>query len=178
MNRAAIKVTMLTAAAILAAAGASGGEPEATELDPWIGKSRAEIVHLLGEPDKAKTDRNGVETLTYKFVRVDPDAPPGPAARILHVPGVGLVARIDKAMTRSADPMQIEPTVLDEQGRQTSGGTTPGRSASTSYDPKTGKTTKDWDGLDNPVVKGKATVKFVLDAEERVVQWSAPGKKK
>lgn len=178
MNNLATKVATLAVAAILAVAGAWGGGSEATEVDPWTGKTRAEIVHLLGEPDKAKTDGSGVETLTYKFFRVDPDAPPGPAAQILHVPGVGLVARIDKSLTRSADPMWIEPTVLDEQGRQTSGGTTPTRSDSASYDPKSGVTSKSWEGSDNPVVKGKATVKFVLDTDDRIVKWSAPGKKK
>jgi len=31
---------------------------------------------------------------------------------------------------------------------------------------------------DNPVVKGKATVKFVLDADGHVAKWTAPGRKK
>ena len=110
--------------------------------------------------------------------RVDPDAPPGPAALLLHVPGVGLVARVNKDMTRDAAPMYIDPTVLDEQGRRTSGGASPSQNASTSYDPKSGEMTKTWDGLDNPVVKGKATVKFVLDTDGRVIEWSASGKKK
>jgi hypothetical protein len=178
MSKMKFRVIALAAATVLAGAGALGGEPESTDPDPWTGKPRPEIVRLLGEPDKAKTDRDGVETLTYKFFRVDPDAPPGPAALLIHVPGVGLVSRVDKKLTRDADPMYVEPTVLDEQGRRTGGGATPSQSASTSYDPKSGETTKTWDGHDNPVVKGKATVKFVLDTDGRVVDWSASGKKK
>jgi hypothetical protein len=171
------KVIALAATAILVVSGAGGSETESTDPDPWTGKSRREIVQLLGEPDKTKADRDGVETLTYKFYRVDPAAPPAPAALLIHVPGVGLVARVDKHMTRDADPMQIDPTVLDEQGRRTSGGASPSQSASTSYDPKSGEMSKTWEGLDNPVIKGKATVKFVLDTDDRVVEWSASGKK-
>lgn len=170
-------VIALAAASILVGAGALGSEAESTDPDPWKGKSRPEIVQLLGEPDKAKTDRDGIETLTYKFFRVDPDAPPGPAAILIHVPGVGLVARVDKKLTRDADPMYIDPTVLDEQGRRTSGGASPSQSASTSYDPKSGEMTRTWDGQEHPVVKGKATVKFVLDSDGRIVEWSAAGKK-
>jgi hypothetical protein len=173
-----LKVTALAVLAILATAGTPGAEPESIEPDPWVGKLRPEIVQLLGEPDKSKTDRDGVETLTYKFFRVDPDAPPGPAALLIYVPGVGLVARVDKKLTRDADPMQIDPTEFDQQGRRTSGGATPSRSASTSYDPESGEVTKTWEGLDNPVVKGKATVKFFLDKDGRVAEWSASGKKK
>jgi len=172
------KVIALVATAILVVSGAGGSETESADPDPWTGKSRPEIVQLLGEPDKTKAARDGVETLTYKFYRVDPDAPPGPAALLIHVPGVGLVARVNKDMTRDAAPMYIDPTVLDEQGRRTSGGASPSQSASTSYDPKSGEMTKTWDGLDNPVVKGKATVKFVLDTDGRVIEWSASGKKK
>jgi len=178
MKKMKFRVIALAAATILVGAGALGGEAESTEPDPWTGKSRPEIVQLLGEPDKAKTDRDGVETLTYKFFRVDPDAPPGPAAVLIHVPGVGLVARVDKKLTRDADPMYIDPAEFDEQGRRTSGGASPSQSASTSYDPKSGEMTKTWDGHDNPVVKGKATVKFVVASDGRVIEWSASGKRK
>jgi len=178
MNNVATKVITLAAAAFLTVNSAEGAESETAAPDPWTGKARAEIVQLLGEPDKAKTDGDGVETLTYKFFRVDSNAPTAPAAQLIHVPGVGLVARVDKALTRGADPMQIEPTVLDEQGRQTSGGTSPTRSASASYAPDSRETTRSWDGPDNPVVKGKATVKFVLDTDGHVAKWTAPGRKK
>jgi hypothetical protein len=182
MSNTPTRLIALAATAILAAAGAVAAEPETTDPDAWTGKSRPEIVQLLGEPDKTKTDREGVETLTYKFYRVDPDAPPGPAALLIHVPGVGLVARVDKDLTRDADPMQINPTVLDEQGRRVSGGASPSRSASSTWDKQHkiggGETTQPWEGPDNPAIKGKATVKFVLDTDGRVVEWSAPGKKK
>ena len=44
---------------------AAGDEPPKPENDPWIGKSRAEIVAKWGKPAKSKTKR-GVETLVYE----------------------------------------------------------------------------------------------------------------
>jgi len=172
MNQVVLRSIALALVTTLAVAGASVSGQDTDEKDPWTGKSRSEIIRLLGEPDKTKKSGNGTETLVYKLYRVDPDVPPSPAALLLHVPGVGLVARVDKRLTRAADPMQIEPTELDEQGRRVGGGTSPSRSASTSYNTDTGKVEKDWDGPDNPAVKGKIALKFVLDAEGRVTKWS------
>jgi hypothetical protein len=167
-----MRLFALALLATLTVAGTALAEKETDETDPWTGKSRSEVIQLLGKPDKTKKSGNGTETLVYKLYRVDPDVPPSPAALLLHVPGVGLVARVDKRLTRAADPMQIEPTELDEQGRRVGGGTTPSRSASTSYNPETGKVEKDWDGPDNPPVKGKLSLKFFLDAAGRVTKWT------
>lgn len=151
-------------------------DPVPAEVDPWEGKPRSEIVQLLGEPAKSKNDRYGRETLTYKFFRIDPNARLGPEVMLLQVPGIGLVGRVDEAV--AAGPSTFEPPTIDEQGRPSGGGVPAGTdSASSSYDPKTGEVTRSGLGTENPPVKGKVKVRFVLDAGGRVEEWSVSGKK-
>jgi len=158
----------------LAAFAVRAADPKAPEADPWEGKPRAEIIRLLGEPSKAKKGADGRETLTYTFYRIAPDAPPHPDALLLHVPGVGLVARVDRG--GAPDPLTLEPPQYDDQGRAAGGGLTRTSSASTSYDPKTGEVSHKSTGPDNPLVAGKVKLRFVLDAGGLVTDWSAPGK--
>ena len=149
-------------------------DPPAPQTDPWKGQPRAEIIRLLGEPDKVKKGSGGSETLTYTFYRIAPDAPPHPDALLLNVPGVGLVARIDRSA--APDPLTVDPPQYDEQGRPAGGGVTRTSSTSTSYDPKTGEVSHSSSGPDNPLVAGKVKVRFTLDAGGRVTDWSASGK--
>ena len=151
-------------------------QTEPAEADPWNGKPRSEIVKLLGEPDRTKAGRDGCETITYTLYRIGADAPPHPAALLVHLPGVGLVARVDKP--HDAGSMTVEPPVYDEQGRPAGGGLGTTHSASSSYDPKTGTLTRTSSEGDNPQVTRKVKVRFVLDPSGRVVDWSAPGKNK
>lgn len=147
---------------------------DASGEDPWNGKSRTEVIQALGEPAKVKRASDGSETLTYTFRRVAPDAPPHPDALLLHVPGVGLVAKIGKG--GSADALSVEPPLYDEQGRPAGGGLTRTTSAGTSYDLETGEVKHTGDS-DNPEVRGKVKVRFELDARGVVRDWSFTGGK-
>lgn len=166
---------VVAAACLVAWCPAHAGDSPAGE-DPWHGKPRSEIVKLLGEPDKAKPVRGGGETLAYTLYRIAPDAPPHPQALLIEVPGVGVVARIDRSL--GAERMTIEPPMYDEQGRPVGGGLTSTRGASTSYDLDEGKLSRSSTQDDKPLVAGKVKVRFVLDASGQVVDWSVSGKKK
>lgn len=59
-------VTWIVLLALAPAAGLAGGdESPKAETDPWIGKSRAEIIEKWGKPGKTKT-KKGLETLIYE----------------------------------------------------------------------------------------------------------------
>lgn len=169
---------ILLAVAVLAAGSVAAGSPErSSETDPWAGRARAEVIEQLGEPLKAQKSKNGGETLVYRFRRINPVDPPQPDAEFLVVPGIGVVARIDKSRRRAADSMTVEPRSFDDQGRPVGGGATPTREASASYDTKTGQMTQTSTAQDNPPSAGKVKLRFVLDSDGRVQQWSVTGKK-
>jgi len=160
--------------ACLAASLVPTADPGAPETDPWNGKPRAEVVQLLGEPDKAKTSRDARETLTYTFDRIAPDAPLHPEVMLLHVPGIGVVARVDRS--RAPDTLELEPPQYDSEGRAVGGGLTQTTKASTSYDPKTGKLTPSSVPLERPRVLGKVKLRLALTPDGRVESWSVSGK--
>jgi hypothetical protein len=135
---------------------------------------RAEVVKLLGEPDKTKTSRDGRETLTYTFDRIAPDAPPHPEVMLMHVPGIGVVARIDRS--RSSSTLELAPPEYDKGGRPAGGGLTQSTKTSTSYDPKTGKVTESSGAVEKPQVRGKVKLRLVLAPNGPVESWSASGK--
>jgi hypothetical protein len=159
----------LSASRLARAAGEPAGE------DPWIGKARAEVIRALGEPSKIKRASDGSEALLYTFRRVPPDAPPHPDALLLHVPGVGLVAKIGKG--GSADTLSMDPPLYDEQGRPAGGGLTRTSSASSSYDLESHEVKHTASESDNPEVKGKVKVRFDLDERGVVRDWSFTGGK-
>lgn len=177
MNRG--RIGKLVFAALLASLGPWGSSrgadaPEAA-ADPWTGKSRADVIQVLGEPSKAKRESDGGETLTYSFRRIPPNAPPHPDALLLYVPGVGLVAKIGKE--GGAAPMTNDAPRYDEQGRPVGAGPEQSYSAGSSYDLDSGKVTHTASEPDNPEVKGKVKVRFILDAGGTVTGWSASNKK-
>jgi len=154
---------------------ARGAEAPAQEPDPWTGKPRTEVIQALGEPSKIKQGSHGGETLIYSFRRVGPDAPPHPDALLLHVPGVGLVAKIGKG--GGAEALTLEPPRYDEQGRPVEGGLTRNSNATSSYDLETGEVKHTSSEPDNPEVRGKVKVRFEVDAQGVVTAWSATGNK-
>ena len=174
MNRGRVGSSLLALLLGLAASHLARAADAPAE-DPWTGKARADVIQALGEPAKIKRASDGGETLLYTFRRVPPDAPPHPDALLLHVPGVGLVAKISKG--GSADTLTDAPPVYDEHGRPAGGGLTRTSSASTSYDPKTGKVEHTASEADNPEVRGKVKVRFDLDAGGVVRNWSFTGGK-
>jgi len=91
------------------------------------------------------------------------------------VPGIGLVAKIGKG--GNADTLSMEPPILDEQGRPAGGGLTRTSSAGSSYDLETGEVKHTASESDNPEVRGKVKVRFELDAQGIVRDWSFTGGK-
>jgi hypothetical protein len=155
---------------VLAVSLARAADPATKEPDPWTGKARAEVVQLLGEPDKAKTAKDKRETLTYTFHRIPPDAALDPQLITLHVPGVGIVARVDRS--GPPDAVGIEPPEYDQSGRPTGGGRTQSSSASSTYDTKTGKMTQTSSEHGSPQVAGKVKLQLVVGADGHVETWS------
>lgn len=155
---------------------AAGSETAPAPPDPWVGKRKADAIALLGEPDKSKQHRGGGETLVYKLIRVGADFDPRTPARLVELPGVGLVGRVDKS--RSPGALGLEPSSLDDEGRLIPGGVAESRSASASYDPKTGKTERS--GLGDPPLAppggGKFKLTLELDAQGMVTDWSVSSK--
>lgn len=57
-------MTGIAVLALAASTVALGDEPPEAGTDPWVGKTRAEIIEKWGEPAKTKT-KKGLETLIY-----------------------------------------------------------------------------------------------------------------
>lgn len=143
----------------------------------WDGKSKTDVVLLLGEAPKSKRGADGGERLTYWLVRLREGAHPQPGLIPIQLPGVGLVGRQldDLDTTRTT----IEPTTIDDRGRPVGGGVTYTDSTSTTWN--VGKKDKDGEpkkaeGLPRDRGKdvlGRVKVVFQLDAQGRVLSWSA-----
>ena len=152
----------------LAASSVPAADPDVLEIDPWNGKPRSEVVKLLGEPTKTKAAHDGRETLTFTFDRIAPDAPSHPEVMLLHVPGIGVVARI---LRGRGDPnlLGMEVPAYDERGRADGGtGLTQPTRKSTSVQPKAGD-------QEMPRRLGKVKLRLVLDMDGRVESWSVSG---
>jgi len=168
-------LTLICLTATLAADPAANQAAE----DPWIGKHRAKITNLLGEPTKSKKTDDGGETLTYKLLRLDENVTPGRDIIVLHVPGVGLVGKKHRPDSAPEESIEIEPSGLDGEGRMVGGGLTTENSSSRTWDPKTGEKTGDWPERDGkPATRGKFKLQFVLDPNGIVIDWSTLNKKK
>jgi hypothetical protein len=141
--------------------------------DPWTGKSRDDVLTLLGEPTKKKADGKGFEQWTYKLVRLDPDLPPQPGVMVLNVPGIGMVGRLPEPGILTGS-MTLESSGYDKEGNLRSGGWQPEEGASVSYG-KDGKTVEYTDEK-TPSVQGKLTLKFYLTGG-RIERWSVSPKK-
>lgn len=168
---------LTTAILLLAAIPVWAVDEESEKKDPWVGKTRAEVVELLGEPQKVKKKnaKQGAQ-LTYKFLRIDPSAPGQLTTPLTMVPGVGIVAKPQQGPEGST-ALEIHGTSFDEQGRPTSvGGFAPVETSSATYEPKIGRIVRD--GPDARLPSGKVKLRLVLDDEGRVVEWSVSGKGK
>ncbi|MDH3627189.1 MAG: hypothetical protein OES25_05975 [Acidobacteriota bacterium] len=97
---------------ILLSPGLAADEPTAEE-NPWVGKSRAEVVELLGEPQSVK---RGGERLTYKFVRVDPLTAGQVEMPLIAVPGIGIGAQPDRNALRFGSVTPIPDMAYDKHG--------------------------------------------------------------
>lgn len=141
--------------------------------DPWVGRSRDEVVAALGEPDKAKEARGGGETLVYRFFRLREGAVPGPRMTPVAVEGIGALYRV---VPDDLEPLEYEPTGIDADGRPVAGGPRSNFGGSTSYDAGTGAIERDWDDDDTVDVAGKVKLTLTLDPSGRVTEWKVAPK--
>jgi hypothetical protein len=157
--------------------GGAFAEDEQKEADAWVGKSRGDVVSLLGQPTKSKRAKDGVETLTYKMVLIDESATPTPEILALNLPGVGLVGRVDK-QRGPMDSVVFDPLEVDREGRPTGGGVNSGGSSSTQWDLKTRESNTTTTGEKaKSAIRGKVTVQFEVGGDGVVRDWNVTGKK-
>jgi len=144
----------------------------------WVGMPRAEIVKLLGEPDKLKKDDDGNAVLVYKMVRVASGAYPGPDLLLVDVPDVGLIGRpLDRRPGAPLGEIPIPSTMTDGEGRPVD---TPGSSDqrhSTSRNLKTGEV-ETWpeDLPKGRAVLGKLTLRLRVGSDGRITEVIVPKK--
>ncbi|NIM01690.1 MAG: hypothetical protein GTN89_12845 [Acidobacteria bacterium] len=167
------QVVLTIGLALLVMLPAHGAESEQTHDDPWVGKTRAEVLELLGKPNRAKRSGGG-EKLTYKFLRLDPSAPAKLDVRMIAVPGIGVVAQATKIDTGGVST-HVGPTEVDEQGRPVHDGPGMTETHSMEYDPKTGRLERS--DLQSSTAKGKVKLRLTLGADGRVTEWSVSGGK-
>jgi hypothetical protein len=160
-------LSVLLCLAVLAAEGAD---------DPWLGKDQQEVVTILGPPDKLKSSGDG-RTLVYRLLLLGESPPLDPQLELFQLPQVGLVARAVQPAGSGQGEIRFEPTQLDEEGRKVEGGYSQHRSASISYDTKSGKVERDVEPGPDPGKAKKLTLRFVLDEGGRVRSWSVTPKK-
>ena len=141
--------------------------------DPWVGRTRDEVVVALGEPAKAKLSKDGSGRLVYKFHRLREGAIPGSRMMPVAVDGVGTVYRI---LPREEGDLAFEPTTIDDDGKPVAGGVRRNEGGGSSYDPKTREFEKDWDPADDVAVAGKVKLTFEIGADGRVAAWSVSPK--
>ncbi len=141
--------------------------------DPWVGRTRDEVVVALGEPSKAKVAKDGSGRLTYKFHRIREGSVPGPRMIPVTVDGVGTVFRI---LPREEGDLHFEPTSIDDDGNPVAGGVRRDPGGSTSFDPKTREFEKSWDPADDVEVAGSVKLTFEFGADGRVASWSVSPK--
>lgn len=167
-----LRVALATALLLACAASpAASGD----DVDPWQGKHRSEVVAWLGEPDKVKR-KDGVESLTYRVVRLADDALPAADLRVIDLPGIGRLGRKLDGPPVGDDTLTIEPTEVDRRGGARTGGVTTSRSRSVSR-------SDDGEVRADPPLAGvpagtKLKLRFELDASGRVTSWSVDGAKK
>lgn len=161
---------------LLLAAGALTPTRAADEPDPWIGKPAADVVALLGEASRSKQEKDGGRTLSYKLLRLEDGVLPPPGVMPLALPGVGLVGVVEP---RRGSPrpgsVGLGPVELDDQGRAVGGGgLEQTASASMGWSSSKGKQQDVKGDPGRPGTRGKITVKFRVDPDGRIREWSAP----
>jgi hypothetical protein len=142
--------------------------------DPWIGKTRADVVDRLGEPTKIKSGKGGSRTLVFRFHRPRADTAPGPRAITVEVPGVGTLVRI---LPRDLEEVVLEPTMIGKDRALEPGGHRVRHGGSTTYDPKTGEVRRDGSAGDDLAVGRKVRLTFEIGADDRVESWSVSPKR-
>jgi hypothetical protein len=160
--------------AVVCLAGVCAAEPAKNE-DPWAGKTKSDVVALLGDPTKTKQIAEGGEELTYKFKRLEEGAVPPVGMTVLNVPGIGVVAQVPKTVSRGEGDTTITPTRVDKKGRPVEGGVTTEESTNISWGTDGKKVERSWE--ERPAIRGKVTLKFNVTAAGEIASWSVKPKK-
>ena len=174
MRSTAQTIVFLVLVLCLAALPGAPSEPEPAG-DPWNGKPRAEIVELLGEPKKVKMAGRDGETLTYKVYRGEAAALIRSGMRVIPVPGVGVVGikPPDSASDLFATGIPVTDRASGPYQPGISDRSLPVETVTRSYDAESGEWTTTGGEKGATSTKGKIKLRFVLDAEGRVKEWSA-----
>ncbi len=160
----------------LMAAAAGARAAGAAEPDPWRGKSRAEIVTLLGEPHKTTRGAAGAETLTYRLVRLDESAIAPQGMSVLNLPGIGIVGRMHDIDPRDGREVSMGPTELDKRGRGTGGGIEEEQSFDVTWNSDKGQLERSWD--ERSAIRGRLKLVFELGPAGAIERWSVSPKKR
>lgn len=162
-------------AALVVSVLVAGAGPVLSAGDPWLGRSRDDVVALLGEPSKAKPSAHGA-TLTYKLARPHTERPAPPGGRVISVPGVGVVVRMPEPGAPAARGESLGSIEVDEHGRPLGTGVEqPPEEYSVTWS-KGGERTVESTFEEPPALGKKLTLKFELDAAGLVAGWSVSPK--
>jgi hypothetical protein len=172
------------AAAIVATTLGAQGASLAAEPITWVGRTRDEVVALLGRPDKSKKAKNAKKAkgdkdgrvLVYNVYRLAEGAVVEGGVVVFDLEGVGTVARPRLAAVPSEAAVAVEPIELDAEGRRTGGGV--GRSETYSRSIALGKDDPDPQprGGGLPAHEGKLKLSLVVNGEGRVESWDVSPK--
>jgi hypothetical protein len=154
--------------------GVWAAEP-ASDDDPWAGKTKSDVVTLLGDPTKTKDVADGGQVLTYKLVRLAEGAVAPAGMTVLNVPGLGVVGQMPKSGATVEGDTTITPTEVDKKGRPAGGGVTTEETVSVSWDTDTKEVERSWE--DRPAIRGKVTLKFHVTESGEIESWSVAPKK-
>jgi hypothetical protein len=143
--------------------------------DPWKGKTRSDVITLLGDPTKTKKTDDRGSVLIYKLLRLQEEAIPPPGLTVLDVPGIGVVGQMQTTRTMTGTDVDILPTEVDKQGRGTGGGVTEEENVSISWDKDGKKVERSWE--ERPAIRGKLTLKFNIAPGGEIESWSVSPKK-
>ena len=146
------------------------------DTNAWKGAHRDDVVAILGQPNKAKKSGDG-EVLQYKLFRMHVDSRPGPGVLLIEVPGLGLVGRpSDEFDPFEGQSIAVEPSEIDGEGHLVAGGLSTTHSASGEWSKKAGGIDGPHAPARHPVLGKKVKLKFKLNADGRVVDWTVSGK--
>jgi hypothetical protein len=149
----------------------------ATALSParaeevWVGRTRAELVAVLGEPSSDKRTPEGGERLVYKLYRLEEGAQPTGMV-VISLPGIGPLGRPAHERV-TEETLSLEPTVVGDDGRLASGGVTATQSRGISWSKAEGKRETPEPAADETARRGRIKVAFELDRSGAIREWYA-----
>jgi hypothetical protein len=136
----------------------------------WTGRSRAELVAVLGEPSSDKRTPEGGERLVYKLYRIEEGAQPA-GMIVISLPGIGLVGRPSRDRATDEE-LILEPTTVGDDGQLASGGLTTTQSREITWSKKDGMR-ETGPVADERGRLGRVKIAFELDRTGAIREWYA-----